>query len=135
MSGKGGGEFTLVVVVAPASMVVFGTHVDDGVAGREDSGVAGADEKGGSVRGEQPKHGDSESLIGVKMAIVRPNEWLVLNGGKSQHMWESLKPHDLYCNKQDRVLLQAAYALVGPCGCKLTGLTFFAGFSAAMVRA
>ena len=47
--GEGGGEGTLVVVVAIGGGGVFSANVDDGVAGCEEGGVAGAEEGGGGV--------------------------------------------------------------------------------------
>lgn len=56
------------VVISIFSGVVLAADVDDGVAGREDSGVACSDEGGGGVGGELAEEVDGESFIGVEVA-------------------------------------------------------------------
>lgn len=56
--GEGGGEGTLVVVVAVGGRGVFTADVDDGVAGREERGVTRAQEGGGVVGREEAEEVD-----------------------------------------------------------------------------
>jgi hypothetical protein len=50
--GEGGGELALVVIVALGLVIVDTADIDDGVAGSELFGVAGADESAVGVGGQ-----------------------------------------------------------------------------------
>lgn len=58
------------VVVAVLGRVILSAHVDNGVAGGEESRVTGADEGGWVVGGEHAEQVNGESLIGVEVTIV-----------------------------------------------------------------
>ena len=65
--GECGREGALVVVVAVLGRVILAAHVDDGVTGREKSGVTGADEGRWIVGGEHAEKVHGECLIGVEV--------------------------------------------------------------------
>lgn len=68
VAGEGGVEAALVVVVALGAVIVLAADIDDGVALGQHGGVAGADELGVEVGGQETQHGDRERLVGVEVA-------------------------------------------------------------------
>jgi hypothetical protein len=72
--GESGGELALVVIVALGLIIVDTADIDDGVAGSELFGVAGADESAVGVGGQQAQQVDGEGLVGVEVAAVRSDK-------------------------------------------------------------
>ena len=66
--GEAGAEGPLVVVVAVRAGIVFSAYVDHGVAGRQEGGVARAEERRVGVGGEQAEEVDGQSFVGMKCA-------------------------------------------------------------------
>ena len=67
-------ELALVVVVALCIVVVHAANVADNVAGLEDVGITGADERTVGVLREEAEEVDGEGLVGVKVAVVGAND-------------------------------------------------------------
>lgn len=73
-------EAALVVIVSVAGGIVFAADVDDGVAGGEERGVAGADEGRGGIAWEEAEEEDGEGFVGVEVAAVGAYEGAVQAG-------------------------------------------------------
>lgn len=54
------------MIVAVGCWGVFPADVDNGVAGRQEGRVSGADERSGLIGGEKSKKVDSKGFVGVK---------------------------------------------------------------------
>lgn len=80
-AGESCAEFTLVVIVAECVVVVNSTNINDDGACREGFGVAGTDERGGSIFWEESQEEDGQSFVGVEVAIVSSNDGVGGGGG------------------------------------------------------
>jgi hypothetical protein len=63
-----------VVVVALRIVVVDTANIADNVAGLEDFGITGADERAVAVLREEAEQVDGECLVGVEVAVVGAND-------------------------------------------------------------
>lgn len=72
MLGEDGVEGSLVVIIAVDGRVVHAAHIHHGVACLQLGRVAGPNEGGRGVGGQEAQEVDSQSLIGVEVAARVP---------------------------------------------------------------
>ena len=89
-------ELALVVVVAVLGVVVNAADVDDGVAGLEEGGVAGADQRAGGIAGEGAEQVDGKGLVGVEVAAEEAvSNYAGLNCRTGTDLWVPMAGPDI----------------------------------------